>query len=287
MTDDQSLTVRNHLLEHEEEPPEPYQIKNIDLRLLDEVSEKIAYLLINEKKLRPIDKSDALKVLGGIQGIGKEGEDFHNLGEHEQNNLLGQMYYADNLPQINEAFMVKLEYKPALPAAPSGPQLGFVPMGPGMGGMGGGMRPMAPQPSAPMDYGQQPPPYYPPNAYPAYPPQNYQTAPGQPPMGQPPYPPQQPPYPVDPNMAHGQGYAQPHPYPSYPVPPHHGQPGYPYPPHGGGYPPPNWPPQGQAPAYPPPQWPPHQPAPVIIEAEEAKADTPAEKPADDASDQNT
>lgn len=277
MSDDKTLTVRNTLLEHEEETPEPYQVKNIDLKLLDTVSDKIVYFLESDKKLRPIDRSDALRTLGGIQGIGQEGDDFHNLSEQEQNGLLGQMYYAENLPQITEAFMVKLEYKPALPATgPSGPQLGFVPMGPGMGGGGMGMQPMAPQPPAPGGVGgYYPPPqqpYYPPHAYPAYPPQNYQAAPGQPPMGQPPYPPH---YPIDPNAVQGQGYAQPHPYPSYPVPPQQGQPPYGYPPvypqHPHQPPPAGWPPQAghQQPGT--PSWPP--PPPVIIEAEQATDDT--------------
>ena len=154
MSDDTLPDVKKRdLLDHSDEQPEPYQIKNIDLNLLNELSDKILNLMLFTKNLRPIDKSDALRVLGGIQGIGKEGEDFHDLSEQEQNGLMADMFYSDNLPQMSEKFMVALDYKPAQPAVgPTGPA--FVPsFGPG----GGGMRPTTPQPTPPGGI----PPYYP------------------------------------------------------------------------------------------------------------------------------
>jgi hypothetical protein len=238
-----------------DEDKETYVVKHPDLVLLDQVSEQMLDRLLNEKKLRPIDKKEGHIVLGAIQGIGEAGKKFHDMADTDQNNLLAQMYYTTNLAQTNETFMVALELKPAQPTAPAGPQFGFTPMGPGGGGMGGmgmgGPRPPGPsgmphfQPIPPQFSAQQMPPGYPP---------------------QHPYPPQGDPY----AQQHpGNAYAQPHPYPSYPVPPHPSQ---------GGYPPQGWPqqqpyppqgaPAGGYPPYPPQSWPQQQPVqPVIIEAE--------------------
>jgi hypothetical protein len=237
-----------------DEDKKVYVAKHPDLKLLDSVSEMMLHHLLNDKKLRPYDKKEGHEVLGAIQGIGEKGEDFQNKSESEQNQLLTNMYHSQTLAEMNDKFMVTMDYKPPTPAMPSGPQFGFIPMGPGGPGMGGGMgmAPVPPQPYPPQ--GAIPYPPYPPQGAPAYP-----YPPIDPQTGQA-YPLHPHPYGQNPQ---GQGYAQPHPYPSYPVPPQHGA--APYPPY-----PPIDPQTGQPyPPYPaPPQWPPAQP--TIVEADIAQ-----------------
>lgn len=250
------------VLSDDDEDKKVYVAKNPDLKLLDAVSEMMLHHLLHDKKLRPYDKKEGHEVLGAIQGIGEKGEDFQNKSESEQNQLLTNMYHSQSLAEMNDKFMVTMDYKPPTPSMPTGPQLGFVPMGPGLGGggLGGGMGGMAPSPVAPYPQGHhplQPPPYAPQQGAPAYPyPPLIDPQTGQPyphPYGQSPQ---------------GQAYVQPHSYPSYPVPPQpqHGAAPYPYPP----------PPHGatHTSPTPPPQWPPAQP--TIVEAETSPVEQDAE-----------
>jgi hypothetical protein len=290
MTSDTGLPSTLVAIDDDEEK-KVYVAKHPDLNLLDHVSEKILHHLLNDKKLRPYDKKEGHEILGAIQGIGDKGEDFQDKSEQEQNQLLTNMYHSQSLAEINDKFMVTMDYKPPAPTAPSGPQFGFVPMGPGMGGGGMGMQPMAPQPTPPY-------PTYPAHTMPQGAPQQGGAYVPYPYPQQQPYP--YPPQPIDPQTGQpyppaygqqpdGQAYAQPHPYPSYPVPPHpaHGIPqGGPYP----AYPPQPIDPQTGQPypyqpqPYPPqpPQWPPAQP--TIVEADAiqtestAQAEPDSEKP---------
>ena len=253
MTDDAVPAVRNNLLDHSDEVAEPYQIRHTDMNLVDAAVERYSELM-NQRGVKARDRRDGAEAMSAFLGIGEMGEKFHEQSEGKQSEMLMAAIHSPTLEMANDAVFVGLELKPALPTftGPTGPQ--FAPMGPGMGG---GMRPNAPQPTPPggmppQFYPQQPPSYDPysgqHNPYgAAYPPQ-------QPPAGYPTYPPQAyppgygAPPPGDPSQAgHYQGYAQPHPYPSYPVPPHQ-----------------NYPQPGA-----PPHWPPSSP-PNVIEAEEVK-----------------
>lgn len=276
---------RNQLIAveiEEEEEAKVYPIKHPDLQLLDTALEKTNDML-GEKGLRAIDRQNGYRALSALLGIGKEGEIFQDKSEEDQKGIMIQAVYAQNLPQLSNAILAGIGVEPPLPAGPSGPQLGFVPMGPGMGGgmgMGGAqMRPPAPTP--PGGYPPYQPPQYPPQYQPQMPPHLAQPPAG----GYAPYPPQ-PGYSPG-HDPYGQGYAQPHPYPSYPAPQGYppqypgAPPAYPYPPidpatgqpyptTGQPYPPqPGYPPQPQAPH---PAWPPVQPAPVVVDAEISDAD---------------
>lgn len=276
MTDKQITLVNASVTDDEDDDkPAPYQKRTTDIKLIDTVLMQVEERLQREKNIRPAVRRDIVTIQEGVQQIGKAGEAFHDLPTESQTGLLVNMLHSHNLAQMAETFMVGLELKPAQPSGPIGPQFGFVPMGPG-GGMGGGMG------------GVRPPQPTPPGGFPPFDPQHQQY----------PYPPQQGEYQAS---QHGNAYAQPHAYPSYPhpqqggYPPHPGYPpggypgqppGYPpYPPQAPqSYPPYPYPPQG-APGtpqhpYPPqqeqqppqdagaqaPTWPP-QPEPVIIDAE--------------------